>query len=35
MGRTQITNGFWTGVGFALAVLVWSVLQMVLNRAKG
>jgi Na+-translocating ferredoxin:NAD+ oxidoreductase RnfE subunit len=32
--RSEITNGFWVGIGFALAVLVWGSLQMLLNRGR-
>jgi hypothetical protein len=31
----QITNGFWVGLGFALAFLVWSTGQMLFHRAEG
>lgn len=32
---SQIQNGFWVGIGFALAFLVWGIMQMLLSRAKG
>lgn len=31
----QIQNGFWVGIGFALAFVVWGLLQMVWHRAEG
>lgn len=31
----QLQNGFWVGVGFALAFAVWGLLQMMLHRAEG
>ena len=31
----QLQNGFWVGIGFALAFMVWGAAQMLLNRAKG
>ena len=30
----QLQNGFWVGIGFALAFLVWGALQMLLHRAE-
>lgn len=30
---SQLQNGFWVGIGFALAFLVWGVLQMMVHRA--
>jgi hypothetical protein len=32
---SQLQNGFWVGIGFSLAFLVWGVLQMMVHRAKG
>lgn len=32
---SQLQNGFWVGIGFALAFLVWGALQMMVHRAKG
>lgn len=32
---SQLQNGFWVGIGFALAFMVWGLLQMVLHRAEG
>lgn len=31
----QLSAGFWTGLGLALAFLVWSTLQMMWHRAEG
>lgn len=31
----QLQNGFWVGIGFALAFLVWGLLQMLFHRAEG
>lgn len=31
----QLQNGFWVGIGFALAFLVWGLLQMMIHRAEG
>lgn len=33
--RAEVKNGFWVGIGFALAFMVWSLLQMLLHRAEG
>jgi hypothetical protein len=33
--RAEVKNGFWVGIGFALAFLVWSFLQMLFHRAEG
>lgn len=33
--KSEITSGFWTGIGFALAVLLWGVGQMLMNRGRG
>ena len=32
---SQLQNGFWVGLGFALAFLVWGLLQMLVHRAEG
>lgn len=32
--RSEITNGFWVGIGFALALLVWGMVQMLLHRGE-
>lgn len=29
----QLANGFWVGIGFALALAAWGLLQMLLHRA--
>ena len=34
MAAAQMKEGFWVGVGFALAFAVWSVLQMLFYRAE-
>jgi len=31
----QLSNGFWVGLGFTLAFLVWSTLQSLWYRAEG
>jgi hypothetical protein len=31
----QLTNGFWLGIGFALAFAAWGLVQLVLHRAEG
>lgn len=31
----QVKDGFWVGIGFALAFAVWGVLQMIIHRAEG
>jgi hypothetical protein len=31
----EVKNGFWVGIGFALAFLVWGLLQMLIHRAEG
>jgi hypothetical protein len=31
---TQLSNGFWAGLGLAAAFLVWSTLQMLWHRAR-
>lgn len=31
----QIQNGFWVGIGFALAFLLWGAVQMMFHRAEG
>lgn len=28
----QLQNGFWVGIGFALAFLVWSTIQLLVRR---
>lgn len=33
--RGEVTNGFWVGIGFALAIAAWGVLQMLFHRAEG
>lgn len=30
----QLQNGFWVGIGFALAFLLWGSLQMLVHRAE-
>lgn len=30
-----IQNGFWVGIGFALAFVVWGFLQMMIHRRGG
>jgi hypothetical protein len=32
---SQLQNGFWVGIGFALAFLAWGLLQMMFHRAEG
>lgn len=32
---SQLQNGFWVGIGFALAFLAWGLMQMMIHRAKG
>lgn len=32
---SQLQNGFWVGIGFALAFLVWGALQLLLHRVGG
>lgn len=32
---SQLQNGFWVGIGFALAFMVWGALTMLLHRAEG
>jgi hypothetical protein len=32
---SQLQNGFWVGMGFAIALAVWGVLQMLLHRVEG
>lgn len=31
----QLQNGFWVGIGFAIAFMVWGLLQMLLHRRGG
>jgi hypothetical protein len=31
----QLQNGFWVGIGFALAFMVWGFLQLLIHRAEG
>jgi hypothetical protein len=33
--RAEVRNGFWVGIGFALAFAVWGFLQMLFHRAEG
>lgn len=28
----QMQNGFWVGIGFALALMVWGLIQMLIHR---
>lgn len=28
----QLQNGFWVGIGFALAFMVWGLIQMLIHR---
>lgn len=28
----QLSNGFWLGIGFALAFMIWSLIQMLARR---
>jgi hypothetical protein len=30
-----LQNGFWLGLGLALAFLVWGMLQLLVHRAEG
>lgn len=30
----QLQNGFWVGLGFALAFLVWGMLQLAFRRIE-
>ena len=32
---TELQNGFWLGLGLALAFLVWGTLQLLIHRAEG
>jgi hypothetical protein len=32
---SQLKEGFWVGIGFAAAILVWGMLQMAFHRAEG
>lgn len=31
---TELRNGFWLGLGLALAFLVWGMIQMLIRRAE-
>ena len=30
---SQLQNGFWVGIGFALAFLLWGTVQMLMHRS--
>ena len=30
----QLQNGFWVGLGFALAFMVWGLLQTLVHRGR-
>ncbi len=32
---SQLQNGFWVGLGFALAFMVWGMLQLLVHRVEG
>ena len=32
---SQLQNGFWVGIGFAVAFLVWGAVQLLLHRMEG
>jgi len=32
---TELQNGFWLGLGLALAFLAWGTLQLLIHRAGG
>jgi hypothetical protein len=31
----ELQNGFWLGLGLALAFLVWGMIQLLIHRAEG
>ncbi len=31
----ELRNGFWLGLGLALAFLVWGAMQMLVHRVEG
>jgi hypothetical protein len=35
VNKSQISYGFWLGIGLLLALLVWGLLSMFLGRAVG
>lgn len=32
---TELTNGFWLGLGLAAAFMLWASLQLLFHRAEG